>query len=52
MSGDLSSLVTRLESVTSRLEKVAAGGGAPSGDNDDDFGNFLSLFLKRCSLHY
>ena len=37
---DLADLVSRLEAVTVRLEKCAAGGGgkASAADDDDDFG--------------
>ena len=32
MSGELSALVKRLETVTTRLEGLAAGGGAAGGE--------------------
>lgn len=36
MSGDLAGLVSRLEAVTNRLEKVASKGGAGGGSGADD----------------
>ena len=52
MAGDLAGLVSRLEAVTSRLEKVATKGGAGGGSGADDCekysyvtNNYYDLFL-------
>ena len=44
---DLADLVSRLEAVTVRLEKCAAGGGgkASAADDDDDFGKVFSCVI-------
>ena len=48
---DLADLVSRLEAVTVRLEKCAAGGGgkASAADDDDDFGTVFSCIILKLS---
>nr|XP_039255072.1 adenylyl cyclase-associated protein 2-like isoform X2 [Styela clava] len=50
MSADLASLVSRLETVTTRLEKVAIGGGGagdagPSSEMVTDYGDFIAQYV-------
>ena len=49
---DLADLVSRLEAVTVRLEKCAAGGGgkASAADDDDDFGKGFLYSIHKFSL--